>query len=205
MSSRQNSIDRPSPLCGKPPAIDYSSRPRIGNMSSSTPPETTSATGAVQENASTAASSSVARGGLIDDYDMSSARPAVAAARTNWNVEDGALRPLPPLHPPLDPASTAFVCDASPSVIAARVSDCLRERSIMTEFDDDAVSQKISCFLCILLSDVLLYFSSWTFAVRFISRLAFRRQQHKQSHQTEYISLYVFIEVVDPILHFHMV
>eukprot|EP00594_Rhizosolenia_setigera_P018454 CAMPEP_0178976146 /NCGR_PEP_ID=MMETSP0789-20121207/23646_1 /TAXON_ID=3005 /ORGANISM="Rhizosolenia setigera, Strain CCMP 1694" /LENGTH=461 /DNA_ID=CAMNT_0020665151 /DNA_START=133 /DNA_END=1518 /DNA_ORIENTATION=- len=109
-------------------------------MSSSTPPETTSATGAVQENASTAASSSVARGGLIEDYDMSSARPAVAAARTNWNVEDGALRPLPPLHPPLDPASTAFVCDASPSVIAARVSDCLRERSIMTEFDDDAAT-----------------------------------------------------------------
>lgn len=62
------------------------------------------------------------------------------SARTNWNVDDGTLRPLPSLHPPLDPSSSAFVGDASPSVIAARVSDCLRERSIMSEFDDDSAT-----------------------------------------------------------------
>jgi len=80
------------------------------------------------------------RGGLVNMQDFQPSDQSSFSARTNWNVDDGTLRPLPSLHPPLDPSSSAFVGDASPSVIAARVSDCLRERSIMSEFDDDSVS-----------------------------------------------------------------
>jgi len=81
-----------------------------------------------------------ARGGLVNMQDFQTSEQSAFSSRTNWNVDDGTLRPLPSLHPPLDPSSSAFVGDASPSVIAARVSDCLRERSIMTEFDDDTAT-----------------------------------------------------------------
>lgn len=98
------------------PAVNYNERPHIGEA--------------------TAASSSSSHDDIID---VESFRNG-GALRTNWNVDDAALRPIPPLHPPLDPQSTAFVCDASPSVIAARVSECLRQQSIMTEFHDDTAS-----------------------------------------------------------------
>lgn len=124
MSSRRVPLKRPTSISGKrAPNLNYASRPHIG-------------TGTTIHSGTTLNSS---RGGIVNMEDFQSL-DSTFSARTNWNVEDGTLRPLPPLHPPLDPASSAFVGDASPSVIAARVSDCLRERSIMTEFDDDTAT-----------------------------------------------------------------
>jgi len=130
-SSRESDINKqPDRIPTKPPpSLNYASRPHIGDIST---------TGSNRSSGSNIATTAAARGIVnMDDFDPDSNSSAI---RTNWNVEDGTLRPLPPLHPPLDPVSTAFVYDASPSVIAARVSDCLRERSIMTEFDDDAAT-----------------------------------------------------------------
>lgn len=127
MSSRRTSLNKPTSISGKrgksPPTLDYASRPHIGARS-----------------ASHSTSMHAGRGGLVNMQDFQPSDQSSFSARTNWNVDDGTLRPLPSLHPPLDPSSSAFVGDASPSVIAARVSDCLRERSIMSEFDDDSAT-----------------------------------------------------------------
>jgi hypothetical protein len=40
----------------------------------------------------------------------------------------------------LDPNCTAYVGDASPSVVAIRIAECLRKRSIAVEYDEEAVS-----------------------------------------------------------------
>jgi len=66
--------------------------------------------------------------------DMNSILPP--AARSNWNVADTDLRPMPSLHPPIDRRCAVFIGDSSPSVVAARISDCLRRRSIVVEYND---------------------------------------------------------------------
>lgn len=45
-----------------------------------------------------------------------------------------------PLYPPLDPRCAAYVDDASPSIVAARIAECLRRRSVAAEFDDEAAT-----------------------------------------------------------------
>ena len=124
-------IKKPSSLSSKPPpSLDYMSRPHIGNKSTTD----------VNERSN----NSVARRSIVNMEDFqpyqTSNLEGSHVARTNWNVEDSSLRPLPPFSL-LNPSSSAFVNDASPSVIAARVSDCLRERSIMSEYNDDMVSE----------------------------------------------------------------
>lgn len=111
-------LARPPSIGGRSmaPAVDFNQRPHIGEAAASSSSSSTD-----------------------DVIDIESFRNG-GALRTNWNVDDAALRPIPPLHPPLDPQSTAFVCDASPSVIAARVSECLRQQSIMTEFYHESAS-----------------------------------------------------------------
>lgn len=56
-----------------------------------------------------------------------------------WTLSDTSPRTVPPFYPPLNPRCTQFVGDASPSVVAVRISDCLRRRSIAVEFDDELV------------------------------------------------------------------
>ena len=58
--------------------------------------------------------------------------------RRLWTVSDTGLRP-PPL-PFLQTATTRYVSDAPPSVVAVRISECLRQRSIAVEYDDEAVT-----------------------------------------------------------------
>ena len=58
--------------------------------------------------------------------------------RTNWNVADNKLKPIPPLYPPIPPNNKIFINDASPSVVACRISECLRKRSIIADYDDEA-------------------------------------------------------------------
>jgi hypothetical protein len=59
--------------------------------------------------------------------------------RRLWAVNDTSLRPIPKFYPPLDPRCTTFVSDSSPSVVAVRISECLRKRSIAVEYDEEAV------------------------------------------------------------------
>lgn len=66
-------------------------------------------------------------------------RRDVPPPTARWNVSDASLRPVPPFYPPLDPKCTAFITDAMPSVVAVRISECLRKRSIAVEFDDESV------------------------------------------------------------------
>jgi hypothetical protein len=60
--------------------------------------------------------------------------------RSLWAVQDTSLRSIPKFYPPLDPNCTAYVGDASPSVVAIRIAECLRKRSIAVEYDEEAVS-----------------------------------------------------------------
>ena len=75
---------------------------------------------------------SASRPSLIADI-----RREVLAAR--WTVSDSSLHPVPPLYPPLNPRCTVFVGDAPPSEVAFRISECLRKRSIVAEFDEQSV------------------------------------------------------------------
>ena len=60
--------------------------------------------------------------------------------RRLWKVNDNALKAVPYFFPPLDPRCTVFVSDAPPSVVAVRIAECLRKRSISVEYDEEAVS-----------------------------------------------------------------
>ena len=72
---------------------------------------------------------------LDDDEQVAPPRP-----RRLWKVNDTSLKPVPYFYPPLDPRCTVFVSDAPPSVVAVRIAECLRERSISVEYDEEAVS-----------------------------------------------------------------
>jgi len=60
--------------------------------------------------------------------------------QTPWNVSDNSLRPVPMFYPPLDPRCTCIITDSSPSVVAFRISDCLKRRSISVEYDDEMIT-----------------------------------------------------------------
>ena len=59
--------------------------------------------------------------------------------RRLWTVKDTALKPIPKQYPPMNPRCTTYVGDASPSVVAVRISECLRKRSIAVEYDEESV------------------------------------------------------------------
>lgn len=60
--------------------------------------------------------------------------------RRLWRVNDTSLKPVPFFYPPLDPRCTVFISDAPPSVVAVRIAECLRKRSISVEYDEEAVT-----------------------------------------------------------------
>ena len=64
-----------------------------------------------------------------------SARP-----RRLWNIQDSRIQHIPSTYPPLNPNSTTYVANAAPSIIAVRIAECLRKRSIAAEFDDESIS-----------------------------------------------------------------
>ena len=59
--------------------------------------------------------------------------------RALWKVLDTSLRQIPHFYPKLNPNCSIYVSDASPSVIAVRISECLRKRSISAEYDEEVV------------------------------------------------------------------
>lgn len=66
--------------------------------------------------------------------------------RRLWSVQDTAPKRIPQGYPPLNPQCTTYVGDASPSVVAVRISECLRKRSIAVEYDDETVSTNIRTY-----------------------------------------------------------
>jgi len=54
-----------------------------------------------------------------------------------WKVSDTALPVLPAFYPPLDARSTAFISDPA-SVVAVRIAEVLRFRSVQAEYDEEA-------------------------------------------------------------------
>jgi hypothetical protein len=70
-----------------------------------------------------------------DDGQVAPPRP-----RRLWKVNDTSLKPVPYFYPPLDKRCTVFVSDAPPSVVAVRIAECLRKRSVSVEYDEEAVS-----------------------------------------------------------------
>ena len=76
---------------------------------------------------------------LVNDRSASS-HSAPLRPRRLWTVNDTSLRPIPNFFPKLNPYCTTYVSDASPSVVAVRISECLRKRSIVAEYDEEAVS-----------------------------------------------------------------
>ena len=73
-----------------------------------------------------------------DDGQVAPPRP-----RRLWKVNDTSLKPVPYFYPPLDPRCTVFVSDAPPSVVAVRIAECLRKRSVSVEYDEEAVSSAL--------------------------------------------------------------
>lgn len=73
-----------------------------------------------------------------DDGQLAPPRP-----RRLWRVNDTSLKPVPYFYPPLDPRCSVFVSDAPPSVVAVRIGECLRKRSISVEYDEEAVRDTI--------------------------------------------------------------
>ena len=78
--------------------------------------------------------------GLPSKSASSPSRLAPPRPRRLWAVNDTSCRPIPRFYPKLDPKCTVFVSDASPSVVAVRISECLRKRSISAEYDEESVS-----------------------------------------------------------------
>jgi len=72
-----------------------------------------------------------------EEIDIDSSRPP--SPQSNWNVSDTDLRPMPSLHPPIDRRCAVFIDFSKPSVVAARIADCLRRRSIVAEYNDGMV------------------------------------------------------------------
>mgnify|MGYP000209289630 CR=1 FL=1 len=69
-------------------------------------------------------------GGGISNYSSLPPRP-----RRVWKVNDASLSQRPIFHPPLSKYTSVFVADAAaPSIVAIRIAECLRLRSISTEF-----------------------------------------------------------------------
>lgn len=66
--------------------------------------------------------------------------PVAVRPRRLWTIQDTALKQIPKDYPPLNPSCTTYVGDASPSVVAVRISECFRKRSIAVEYDDETVS-----------------------------------------------------------------
>jgi hypothetical protein len=71
----------------------------------------------------------------------------------------------------LNPRCTTYVGDASPSVVAVRISECFRKRSIAVEYDDEAVRTIVLycivlyCIVFLVLVPILiplLYYSTST-------------------------------------------
>jgi len=54
-----------------------------------------------------------------------------------WKVHDALLKPIPAFYPPMNPRCAALITDASPSMVAARISHALATRSISVEYDDE--------------------------------------------------------------------
>lgn len=57
--------------------------------------------------------------------------------RRLWKVDDDKLPKFPDLFPPPNPRDSCSISDAPPSVIAVRISECLRRRSVAVEYDED--------------------------------------------------------------------
>lgn len=66
---------------------------------------------------------------------------------SSWQVQDDRLKPIPPLHPPIHPCCMVYVGDnsATPSIIAYRISECLRKRSIVVEYDSETTTPTATC------------------------------------------------------------
>jgi hypothetical protein len=58
--------------------------------------------------------------------------------RTLWDVQDNFLQHIPKHYPPLNPNCTIFISNTAPSVVAIRIAECLRQRSIAVEYDEES-------------------------------------------------------------------
>lgn len=69
------------------------------------------------------------------------------SALCTWQVQDDRLNPIPPLHPPIPPCCMVYVGDnsATPSMVACRISECLRKRSIVVEYDSETTTPTATC------------------------------------------------------------
>lgn len=57
--------------------------------------------------------------------------------RRLWKVDDAKIPKFPDFYPPPNPRESCFITDAPPSVIAVRISECLRRRSVVMEYDEE--------------------------------------------------------------------
>jgi hypothetical protein len=68
-------------------------------------------------------------------------------AQSNWDVQDTKLAPIPNFYPPIPPNCTTYISDtsATPSIIASRISECLKKRSMVVEFESDDAKPTATC------------------------------------------------------------
>ena len=60
--------------------------------------------------------------------------------RRLWSVSDTQLPHLPLMYPPLNPQTSRVVRNAPFSIVAIRISECLRLRSVATKYDEESAS-----------------------------------------------------------------
>jgi len=63
--------------------------------------------------------------------------------QTNWTISDTNLKLIPSYYPPLISTNSTYISDASPSVVATRIAQCLMKRSLTAMYDDDEASATV--------------------------------------------------------------
>jgi len=76
--------------------------------------------------------------------------------RTQWAVQDNKLKSRPPFFPPINPYTSTYIGDASPSILAVRISECLRKNNVIVEYDDEAATAH-ACTCDKVLLDITLH------------------------------------------------
>lgn len=59
-----------------------------------------------------------------------------------WNIADSSVRPISAFHPPMNKKNVTFVKDINPSIVADRISNFLRKKSIVAEYNDELANAK---------------------------------------------------------------
>lgn len=78
---------------------------------------------------------------VLQDITMKESSSSTAMEKEDlWIVSETFIKPISPFHPPMDTKCVTFVNESNGCIITNRIANCLRELSIVVEYDDRNVS-----------------------------------------------------------------